>query len=316
MQINLTRKLTVALLAILCTLLWGSVFPIIKICYGELGITSADTSGQILFAGSRYLGAGLIVLAITAGPMKMRLRLTKKTGIDLFLFGLLQTTLVNSLFYIGIANTSGMKAALLMALPTFFTVIMSPFFFKNDGLNWQKVLGLAGGFLGIFLVNLGKDLSLSFAIMGEGVLIIVGFGSGLCSILSKILSRELHPFLLAGYQQVFGASLMVLYGLIGGGLSNMKFSWLGIAFTVYLAGTTALSTALWTALLKHNKPSHVAIFGFGTPVFGSVLSAVFLPDEFLSLNIVCAMALIAFSVILVNSEQGKIRRAIPVERSL
>lgn len=152
-------------------------------------------------------------------------------------------------------------------------------------------------------------MNLDFAFIGEGLLIIVGFASGLSNIFSKKISQRVSPVLVSGYQQLFGASLMVFYGLVSGGMSSLKFSWKGIIFLVYLAGITALSRTLWCALLKYNKPSHVTIFGFGTPLFGSVLSALFLPGESFNFNIICAMALIAFSVILVNSEQGRIKKA-------
>lgn len=314
MQLNLSKKSNVAIFAILCTFLWGSVFPIIKTCYKEFEILSSNIPGQIIFAGTRYFAAGIITLMFITKSKKKKTRIAKSSLLHIVLLGILQTTIVTSLFYIGLAHTSGMKAALLMALPTFFTVVLAPLFFKNDGLNWQKILGLAGGFLGVFLVNFGKDLSLDFNFIGEGLLIIVGLASGLSNIFSKKISQKVSPVAVSGYQQLFGASLMVIYGIFSRGISSLEFSWKGLIFLVYLAGITALSRTLWCALLKYNKPSHVTIFGFGTPVFGSILSALFLPGESFSFTIICAMALIAFSVFLVNSEHKSIREAVPAER--
>ena len=45
--------------AMLCCLLWGSAFPCIKIGYGMWNIESVDTSSQILFAGMRFVLAGI-----------------------------------------------------------------------------------------------------------------------------------------------------------------------------------------------------------------------------------------------------------------
>lgn len=46
--------------AMLCCLLWGSAFSCIKIGYGMWNIESVDTSSQILFAGMRFVLAGIL----------------------------------------------------------------------------------------------------------------------------------------------------------------------------------------------------------------------------------------------------------------
>lgn len=138
MQINLSKKSTVALFATFCTFLWGSVFPIIKICYNEFEIISSNISGQIIFAGTRYLAAGIITLMFVGNPVGKKVKVEKTSLLQIIFLGILQTTIVTSLFYIGLANTSGMKAALLMALPTFFTVILAPFFSITTGLTGKK----------------------------------------------------------------------------------------------------------------------------------------------------------------------------------
>ena len=53
--------------AMLCCLLWGSAFPCIKIGYGLWNIESADTAVQILFAGMRFVLAG--ILAVIFGSL-------------------------------------------------------------------------------------------------------------------------------------------------------------------------------------------------------------------------------------------------------
>ena len=53
--------------AMLCCLLWGSAFPCIKIGYGMWNIESVDTSSQILFAGMRFVLAG--ILAVIFGSL-------------------------------------------------------------------------------------------------------------------------------------------------------------------------------------------------------------------------------------------------------
>lgn len=60
------RSGMILLLAVLCTMLWGSAYPGVKIGYQLFAIASNDVWGQLLFAGSRFSLAGLLVLIITA----------------------------------------------------------------------------------------------------------------------------------------------------------------------------------------------------------------------------------------------------------
>src|SRR5690606_6429065 len=65
-----TRRASVFALATLCCLLWGSAYPAIKGGYALLGVAASDTAAQMLFAGWRFLLAGVILLAVTAALKK------------------------------------------------------------------------------------------------------------------------------------------------------------------------------------------------------------------------------------------------------
>lgn len=60
----LTKTPVVITLALICCALWGSSFPCIKIGYRMFAIGGNDTASQILFAGIRFLLAGLMVIII------------------------------------------------------------------------------------------------------------------------------------------------------------------------------------------------------------------------------------------------------------
>ena len=59
---RLTQPRIVLLLASLCCLLWGSAYPAIKQGYALLSIGRDDLAAQMLFAGYRFLGAGLLLM--------------------------------------------------------------------------------------------------------------------------------------------------------------------------------------------------------------------------------------------------------------
>ena len=64
---RLQQMKTVLALAALCCFLWGSATPAIKIGYQLFSIDSADTSSIIVFAGTRFLLAGILVVLFQSG---------------------------------------------------------------------------------------------------------------------------------------------------------------------------------------------------------------------------------------------------------
>ena len=55
-----TKPIGIALLACLCCFLWGSATPAIKIGYEWFGVGADDIASRILFAGVRFVIAGIL----------------------------------------------------------------------------------------------------------------------------------------------------------------------------------------------------------------------------------------------------------------
>ena len=64
------RPLWVFVFALMAAIAWGLAYPLIKLGYGEFGITPAMTGSKMLFAGIRFTIAGLIVLAMALSARK------------------------------------------------------------------------------------------------------------------------------------------------------------------------------------------------------------------------------------------------------
>ena len=54
----------VCVLALVCTFLWGSASPCIKLGYALFKIPSSETWTQVLFAGTRFVLAGVLTILI------------------------------------------------------------------------------------------------------------------------------------------------------------------------------------------------------------------------------------------------------------
>ncbi len=136
-----SRPRNVVLLATLCCLLWGSAYPAIKSGYALLSIGRDDTASQLVFAGWRFLLAGVLLLGIARAIGRPVFALPRASMGRIALLGLAQTSLQYVFFYVGLAHTTGVKGSILNATGTFFSVLLAHFIYHNDRLDHRKALG-------------------------------------------------------------------------------------------------------------------------------------------------------------------------------
>ncbi|SHH63540.1 DMT family transporter [Virgibacillus chiguensis] len=294
------KKWIVVGIAIFCSILWGSAFPVLKVSYDELQMAADDTIAKIVFAGMRFLLAGLIILIGLFLVDRKRLMVTKRQMLFLTIFGVIQTGLQYFFFYNGLAKVSGMQGAILVSSGTFFTVILAHFFYSNDRMNWKKGIGLAAGFAGIIVANWGQEFQLSFHFTGEGYMILAALTGAIGTIMAKELAVGIHPFAITGWQLSIGASLMLIFGVPQLESGAMTFTPLGFWLFVYSAVLSAAAFALWYSILKYNKAGEISMFKFITPVSGAILSAIFIPAETLDVYVIAALGLVAIGIVAVN----------------
>lgn len=296
----LTNPTWIILIALLCCILWGSAFPVLKTTYQELQLQPDDLAERILLAGVRFFQASLMLFILVGVLLKQNIRVAVKFIPHLILLGILQTTLQYIFFYTGLAHTSGMKGAILSSIGTFFVVILAHFFYTNDKLNWRKTIGLCFGFAGIILVNWGKDFNLEFSLLGEGFILLSGLVGAFGTILAKQLSKELHPFLVTAWQMFMGSSLLIILGLPGAQITQVTFTPKFFILLMYSSLLSATAFSLWYSLLKYSKAGVIAIYRFMIPVSGAILSVIFLPEDQFSLKIAGALGLVSLGIIVVN----------------
>ncbi|WP_211293969.1 DMT family transporter [Vibrio gangliei] len=295
-----TRLPVVFALAILCTFLWGSAYPAIKTGYALLAIEQHDVASQMVFAGQRFLLAGLILLVLARLLNKPQLKLTLPKFSQLAALGLTQTTLQYIFFYIGLAYTTGVKASILNATGTFFSVLLAHFIYHNDRLTHRKLLGCTVGFAGVFLVNFNQSLlDFQFSLAGEGSIVLAAFFLASASIYGKRLSQKMDAMLMTGWQLSLGGAALLLIGYLSGGHSG-EFHVASVLLLIYLALLSSAAFAVWSVLLKYNPVGMVTIFNFLIPIFGSLLSALFLHENIFEWKNLIALVLVCSGIYLVT----------------
>lgn len=298
----LSRRRNVVLLAVLCSCLWGSATPFIKLGYGIFGIDGSDTASLILFAGTRFTLSGVLVVLMGSVPRRKLLRPKKSSWGMVLRLCIFQTVMQYVCYYVGLAHSSSVKASILNSSGTFFCILVASLIFRQETLRPYKVAGCAVGFSGVILVNLtpqGFGGSLSF--LGEGFLLLAALAYAISSTLLKDYSQKEDPAVLSGYQFMAGGAIMIAAGLRSGGQLHPQ-GWTAFPVLGYLAFLSAAAYSIWGLLLRHNPVSRVAIFGFLNPIIGVLLSAVLL-REGLAIGwgqCIAALTLVSAGIFIIN----------------
>lgn len=303
----LQKTWVVCLLALICTFLWGSASPCIKLGYALFQITSSETWTQILFAGTRFVFAGILTILIGSILNRKMLLPTKSSAFNIVKLSLFQTILQYIFFYIGLAHNSGVKASIINGSNTFFVILVSGLIFRQEKLNIKKLAGCIIGFAGVIVVSMnGQKIDMNLSLMGDGSLFLCALSYAFSSCLMKNYSKKDNPVMLSGYQFIFGGIVMIILGYaMGGRITHVSPQ--AILMLFYLACISAVAYSLWGILLKHNPVSKVAIFGFTNPVFGVLLSAWWLNEgsKELGINAVIALILVCIGICIVNVKPAK-----------
>lgn len=294
------RKNVVWLSAAFCCLLWGSAYPAIKSGYEIFQIAADDIPSKIVFAGYRFLFAGLLLLLLAMVQRKPIGRLSSRQFRQLTLLGVTQTSLQYIFFYIGLAFTTGVKGSIMNATGTFFSVLLAHFIYQNDKLSYNKTLGCILGFAGVMVVNFNSGLlDFSFTLAGDGSIVLAAFILSAATLYGKRLSQTVDPTVMTGYQLGIGGLVLVIGGYVFGGTLAVH-GLASVAILGYLTLLSSVAFALWSILLKYNRVGMIAPFNFLIPVSGALLSAIFLGENILEWKYAIALVLVCSGIWWVN----------------
>lgn len=298
------RTAVVWFLAMLCCALWGSAFPCIKIGYRLFEIPAWDVASQILFAGSRFTLAGFLAVLIGSVISRKVLLPKRQSYGKIVRLCMLQTVIQYLFFYVGLANTTGIKATIIGGTNVFIAILAASLLFRQERLTSAKILGCAIGFAGVVLVNVtGDGMEFSFRLEGEGFIFLSAIAYAYSSVYLRRYSSEENPVVLSGWQFVIGGLIMIFCGLLFGGRLRVLTGQGGMLL-LYLALVSAAAYSLWGILLKYNPVSRVAVFGFMNPIFGVLLSAVLLKETgSLGWTSAVALLLVCGGIYIVNREK-------------
>ncbi len=286
-----------AFLAIIACLLWSSAFVGIKI--------GLPYTTPIQFAGIRFFISGLMILPF-AGSLKSFSGIIKANLKIILLISFVNTFIQYSLFYMGINLVPASLTAIIVGSGPIFVAMVAHFFMSDDRMSFNKLLIFLFGFSGIVLVSLGRNrftTSGEIPVLGILLLVFTNINSGFGNVLVARDAKNVPPLVLSSLSMIIGGAGLFLLSLPieGFHLSGPK----PIEFYASLGWLSFLSAAaisIWFVLLKRPgvKISNLNFWKFLIPVTGAVLAWILMPDEKPNLIAYAGMAIIAFSLVMLN----------------
>ena len=300
MEKLISNKKLLPLFALICALLWGCGFSVTKSGYELFAVVSVPD--KILFAGLRFMLAGILTLCCKRLTGKPDLRAIKASFGNIALLSLFQTIFQYAFLYIALAELTGSVSSVLNQLGSFLLVLLLPLADRNEHMSKSKLLGCLIGFAGLIYINL-DGLNFVFSV-GTVAIIASSCSAAVGYILSRRLSKTLDPITSTGCQQLFGGIILTLTGLISGGRIKPE-SPLSFAVLLYLALSIAAAYVIWSILLKYNPVSEVTVYKFAVPVFGVLASAVLLGEDIFTPRIIISLVAVALGIVLVNKKTDR-----------
>lgn len=283
--------------AIIVSILWGTLFPMIKIGYKVFEIDNTEVASILLFAGLRFLISGIILVAVDSSKNhKIEFPNTDKFK-SICTVSLLTVVIHYALTYTGLSLAESSKSSLLKQVAFLIVPCIAFLFRKDDEFSFYKLFAAILGFSSVVIINLE---GLNFVLgIGEILIILASFSSMLGQMASKNIYDKYAPTYIVAYSQLLGGIILVVSGSVFGG-SIGKISLQSIAVLGYICFASIAANLLWNTLIKYNDMSKLAVLKSMDPLFASLFSALLLGENILKPSYLIATALIILAVAVSN----------------
>ncbi|MBI5946164.1 MAG: EamA family transporter [Chloroflexi bacterium] len=287
-------KIWLALVALY--IVWGSTYFGIKV--------AIETIPPFFHAGVRFLVSGLIlVIWQRAAGYDMP---TRKQWISTAIIGILLLLGGNGLVsWAEQFIPSGIAALIIGSMPLFLVVAEA---IRPHGVkpNWQSIVGLVIGFIGIYvLINPAEAVAgAGLNIYGVAALLSACLLWATGSVYSKSADLPKSSLMTTGAEMLMGSIGLFIVSLVTGELNGWNpaevstRSLIGLGYLITIGSIVGFGSYIW--LLQNAPISLVATYAYVNPIVAILLGA-WLGNEVLESRIWLATAIIIGSVMFINS---------------
>ncbi len=291
-------------LAIIACLLWATAFVGIKI--------GLKYTTPLQFAGIRFILSGLMIVPFIKGFAE-KWKIAKKHWRVITLLGLLQTTLLYALFYLGLEKVPASLGAMVIGAGPLFASIVAHFMLSNDKLKMRKTLIILLGMLGVVIISLNKGgTTVAYPFLWLGILLLLANNiiGGVGNVIVSRYSKGVPPMILSSFSLIFGGGVLFVLSVFIEGFHWQIFPVEYYVSLLWLSFLSAGAITIWFSLLKRPdvKVSTLNVWKFIIPVLGAIFSWLILPNEYPNLQAIVGMSIIALALVLLNVKANFYRR--------
>ena len=277
-------NLTDYILLIILSLIWASAFFNIKI--------ATNSFGPVTIAFLRVLLGSLPVLMLCFFK-KIKIEAFSKDWMWFALIGFINLVVPFFLIAYGVKNVQSNLAAILMSTTPLSSTILGHFFTKNEKFNFYKTIGIVLGFSGIVYL-FSDNLLINDNNFTSALLILIG---STCYVIGGVLTLKISN---KKNENVTGSILiwatLILLPLVG----FLEQPWninprLDSTISVIYLGivSTGVAWLLRFRILKQNGLIFQSQVAYLIPIFGVILSYIFLKEVITTKVLISLLAIIA-----------------------
>jgi len=263
---------------LICGLLWGSAFPVIKQVFLHWEDQGLQRTLPIVyfFAGVRFCisGTGLLIYG------KNLRQEFRQTSLKALVFLALTQTLVQYLcFYQAVALSSASLASLLVATGSFWWMLLTPAILKTPWPNQSQWLGLIVGGVGVTLAVYAPGEGGENPIAGALLMLMASCSGALAVIVFQKIKQTMTAVNSTGISLLSGGAGLLIIGAGAMQHADVMFDTRVILSTLWLAFVSAAAFSLWNYLTTLYPVTLLASYRFLIPICGVVESLLFLKTE-------------------------------------
>jgi drug/metabolite transporter (DMT)-like permease len=306
MMKNLIKSTT--FLAIFACWLWSTAFVGVKI--------GLEYQSPFQFAGIRFFISGVLIFIYYSKPKRFFAEL-KTNWKFIARLGLIQIFTQYALFYSGINLVPSALAAMIIGSSPLFIAVVAHFSFHNDKMTPLKTGSILIGVVGIAIITLGRakvEMKGELEYLGIGLLLINNLVSGYSNVIIAKKSEGISPVVLSSTSLILGGLLLFIVSIPVEGINPGPFPATYYYSLAWLSLISAAAITIWYSLLKRPgiKVSLLNVWKFLIPVSGAALSWIILTDEKPDFISILGMVIIAFSLVVLNYANRKVKKQLPL----
>ena len=230
--------------------------------------------GASAFVFFRIFGAGILFWIVKSF---IKEKVAKKDYGRLLLCGLLGVAANQLLFFNGLNLTSPIDASIIITAIPIMVIIFS-FFFLKEKITSNKIIGIATGSIGAFLlIWYGKSAEGTSSLLGNLLVFLNASSYGLYLVLVKPLMKRYESITVISWVFLFGFIFMFPFGIEGAietDFSAFTFDTY-FAFTFVIIGTTFLAYLFNIYALKNVSPAVNGSYVYLQPAISFIMVSIY-----------------------------------------